>query len=525
MHIQNHITRMLCAFVCALTILFTSVGYAPLQAQASDLPFTGVAGDYLEKLIDMALSKAGVVAEEAIIDKVKDDYITFLLETGNGYLNYLKDNGIDEVNVETWTAYVNQSNLAQWQKEFTLAYPEIAVYYYERYQDNIDGLIISNEEALYALGIPDATYGKQYTLPSVAVNFMRNLFKNRETEYAPYVMIPTYKPEDVPASYFPDSNVRNNFITACSTMTGSDAMHIRYYGRNYSNTGRTFTHWHPDYIPDLFGYVKQTPSTSFSYTYCLTPYDSAYAVSKQHYRSDYTYTNHTTIDEYLKDSYSQWENRLFTPNQFYTSDYEILLCIVTNDGRSVRMFNSLADLKNYDAGQAPYYTTTTYNNWDSSTDNSITYTGDYLIDNSSERSYTTINTSEDYSQTNIDNSVTNITNNYIYTSPNAPSDDEGNGDDGGSNGGLTLGDALNTWVTAIKEFITFALNLLGEAVALLSGFLNDALSLLTGLTDSFSGFTGLLASMFSFLPQEVVDALSAGIILIIVLGVIKGLKG
>lgn len=509
------IAMVLCAVMLAVPVADSYT----LTAQASDLPFAGVAGDYLEKLIDMALSKAGVVAEEAIIDKVKDDYITFLLNTGDGYLNYLKDNGIDDVNVDTWKSYVNQSDLAQWQKDFALSCPEVAVYYYERYQDNIDGLIISEEEALNALGIPDATYGKQYTLPSVAVNFMRNLFKSREAEYAPYYMISTFSPDTIPSNIFKSSSDYSNFKKVLGE--SGDAIFILMYNKNSDGSLAygTIYRYNNTHISLVGKYVNNNVYITDS----LTVYNSSWTAGNQMYEGDFTFTTLESFKSNLSNgNFSNYP--LYQPNYITTSGWN-QYNICTSDGRNVPLFSSLDALKAYDTGQAPYYTTKTYNNWDSSTDNSITYTGDYLIDNSSERSYTTINSSEDYSQSNIDNSVTNITNNYIYTNPNPPGEDEGSGDDGGSDSGLTLGDALNTWVTAIKEFITFALNLLGEAVALISGFLNDALTILTGLTDSFSGFTGLLAGMFSFLPQEVIDALSAGIILIIVLGVIKGLKG
>ena len=117
--------------------------------------------------------------------------------------------------------------------------------------------------------------------------------------------------------------------------------------------------------------------------------------------------------------------------------------------------------------------------------------------------------------------MTNITNNYTYIN----SDNGGSEDDGGdSDTGATLGDALLAWVEGLKELLAFVLNLLGEAVNLIASFLNDALELLTGLTDSFGGFTDLLGELFSFIPQELLDAMSAGIILILVLGVIKALK-
>lgn len=523
MHIHSRITKIICTLLCALTIV-SCIGNVTLIAQASDIPFAGQSATYLEKLIDMALSKAGVIAEEAVIDKVKNEYINFLMEAGDGYLTYLKDNGIEDVSIESWKAYINQSSYPEWRKNFMLTYPEIAVNYYGQFQENIDNIIISEEEALYALGITDAKYGKQYTLPSVAVNFFRNLFENRKAEIAPYIMIPTYSPDTIPASAFTSGTYYNNFRSVLGGAGDNLILLYNIYDSSQgaiSAYGRTTMFRFSDTTNSLFGNIGTGDALYTNVSF----YNSSWTESLVYYDGVCDVADYATFRE-------KATNGSFGTFTIYNSTYSStsgLECryICTSDGRNIPFFKDLASLKAYDAGQSPYYTTRTYNNWDSSTDNSITYTGDYLIDNSTERTYTTINSSEDYSQTNIDNSVTNITNNYIYTNPDAPSDDneEDNNETGESDDNLSLGDALAIWVTALKEFIIFALNLLGEAVNLISGFLNDALSLLSGLTDSFSGFTALLGDMFGFIPQEVVDALSAGIILIIVLGVIKGLKG
>ncbi len=67
--------------------------------------------------------------------------------------------------------------------------------------------------------------------------------------------------------------------------------------------------------------------------------------------------------------------------------------------------------------------------------------------------------------------------------------------------------------------------LIGGAVSLLAGVLGSIVDLLTTLVQFFSGFTAFLSAAFPFLPTELMSALTAGIIIMVVLAIIKFIGG
>lgn len=101
------------------------------------------------------------------------------------------------------------------------------------------------------------------------------------------------------------------------------------------------------------------------------------------------------------------------------------------------------------------------------------------------------------------------------------SDDSGSGGSGsGGSGGS--GDSGGGDVSGIVDLIT---SLLGSAGAILTGVITGVLSVCNSLLEVASGFSDFLSASFSFIPAEITSTLGAGVVLMVILSVIKFIRG
>lgn len=106
-------------------------------------------------------------------------------------------------------------------------------------------------------------------------------------------------------------------------------------------------------------------------------------------------------------------------------------------------------------------------------------------------------------------------------SPGPGGDSGGDGDGGDEDEGGVL-DLLEKLFGGLIDAITA---LIGGAVSLLTGVLGGLVDLLTTLLSFVTGFTDFLTASFAFLPADMLAALSAGIILMVVIAVVKFIGG
>lgn len=190
--------------------------------------------------------------------------------------------------------------------------------------------------------------------------------------------------------------------------------------------------------------------------------------------------------------------------------------------QNLRLYDSLAELKNYSAGNRPYYITDAFKNYDSTIDNSTTIT-----------------------QTEIDNSVTYgdvynyITNNY--DNPDGLSEDElrailaeylsqinnnnsgsgsgGSGDSGGSGGGLSgFLDGLGSVGNAILAILGKLMEILGSAIELVTGAITDLITIIP------NSIGELLGALFPVFPEEWIKAITLSLVLGVVVGIVRMFK-
>lgn len=159
------------------------------------------------------------------------------------------------------------------------------------------------------------------------------------------------------------------------------------------------------------------------------------------------------------------------------------------------------------------FTSTTYNNYDTNTDNSIS-TNTSVVNNSTETNNTIYNdASESFSEYyssqdnyNIDNSVvientTEIIYNYY-------------GNDNGGGGGSDDNDDDPIWDALLKAIVDFFKKIGQLIAALLTGLLeliNTVLDAFANINNSFEGIKNFLSSIFSWFPSEIVTLMVLGL--------------
>lgn len=180
-------------------------------------------------------------------------------------------------------------------------------------------------------------------------------------------------------------------------------------------------------------------------------------------------------------------------------------------------FRTLDDFKNWTGGIMPYYTSDKYdpdyiptsNITYNTTDNSLTY-GDIV----------------DYVTTN---NITNHNEVYNYINNYTPTGGGGSGDSGGGNGGINL-----DWLGSLGTLLGSILNGLGQLINnLLTSIIDTVTSIVDNLNTLISGigniipesFTLLINAVFGWLPDELRALIIGSVTLMILVGIIKLIRG
>ena len=498
-----------------------------MTVYANDLT-DGVYETNLLKIIDMALATGGgILGNEDCLEYLESEYTELLYTFGDGYLHYCVDNSL-EVNKDSLLAYFDATETDYGAFEALLrtdAVMDTFLAFYAPCKDSIESLVVTEKDKFDVLGLVKDVGSGLYTIGDSVVEFFVNLFNENKAELTGYVYVKTYSPSEISVTWFETLYEYNNtkaYVESSENVTLLRVYMSSSYAYNTVMSGE-FT------LNNLL--ADNDKSRLFVDNGSkLVPYDSnslaidkegCYILSTDYAKEMSLESLQTAISE--NSSGSLLDGVAMAGCELVSAKTNTWWIPMTKDGRNIKVYTSEDAMKLDITGTNPYsyYTTTEYNDFSTDTDNSITYSGDYIGNYSEEYSYNTVNNSNDYSQTNIDNSVTNITNNYTYVTEGG-SDGDGSG---GSDSDVGLGDALLALVNGVKDFLAFILNLLGELISVLSNFLNSALEMLKGLTGLFGGFTELLGSIFTFVPQELIDVLTTGITLIVILGVIRSLKG
>lgn len=524
---KRAVTLALCAVVLSLSI---STAYSvPVQAADTEVSIS------LEKLLDMCLTKTGVSANNNLLQKVQASILNTLNGTVSSYSEYCKANGLEKNDV-SWSEYLNSEAYAMCGYQFP-SFLLDCIYFFDWLFADSDGGSLQQQimESDYVQFLCDsavAVQGEKYVVSDEAVEYIRKEFDTVADEEVGYFYIDSYSPDDLYPLWF-ETTAQYEHVKKCLE-SGSGLYSLLFRGLNKATADSSNSYICDGIRVEIYkeGFFVGTLTDGYAQFYCLDETNDNYCTYR-YYDSEYSYSGFMAVDSLENlDSYNSehdfyqgegFDNRLYFDvhngtSSLPTKDYHFF----TNDGRQIKIWKSLNHYRLEASGYQPYYVITTYD-YSTTNDNSMTFDGNYYRNNGDVYSYDTvketIDNSVDNSYTEIDNSITNIVNNYYGSSGS----DDNSGDSSG-NGDSSSGAGVTDFLTGLTDLFDFILGLLGNIISLLSTFLNSALSLLSGLGTLFGGFSDLLGEMFTFLPEEFIDALTAGLTLLIGLAIYKAAK-
>lgn len=122
-----------------------------------------------------------------------------------------------------------------------------------------------------------------------------------------------------------------------------------------------------------------------------------------------------------------------------------------------------------------------------------------------------------------------------YTFEDVPDDSSGDdsGDDSGSNSGGTVSgngtddfwDGAGDFLDGIGKIFDTLLSIIGKIMGVVADFSQSVLDLFSGFTTFTDGFSSFLKNAFGFIPSEVLNALTLGVSLAVILAIVRFLRG
>ena len=197
---------------------------------------------------------------------------------------------------------------------------------------------------------------------------------------------------------------------------------------------------------------------------------------------------------------------------------------VTKDGRTVLIYKSLSiynSLHDWSNG-CPYsvLTSDSFNSYSSVDDHSFTVLGSVVNDSSVENDYSSI-VSNVISGNDYSSSVVNtVINNYYSTNP-VPGEDPSLPDDPNDSGDFSISGFIN----GLRSFLGGILDLVGGLLGIIGDLLSGFMAILNNLTSFSDDFGIFLKTGLTFLPEDAIAVIVAGISAVIVISVIRFLRG
>lgn len=498
---MRKLVRFLNTILICVSIL--SCYYMPLQA-ASYNP--------LKKIVDMALNQTGVVLNDVYLDRVAYSLQEKLNTISDSYYAYCSNNNL-ALSLDSWNQYLQSAEYSA--VGFTLPDWVLRSNYWLNLIMQHISVLSYHDVANIILDTQEIQNDSVYNIPSDAVVSIRKEFDEliQDVDIG-YYYINTKPATSIDANWFKNKEIYDScvrYIQSCSDFS--------FF--LMSSSGSEMTLYEPCSANIIHDGIRGNE---------VLLYDDNWEQLSLHYR------RRMISGSYYFDFDFQQANLFYETNTTTVRATSIagfngaggtnMLFPFTSDGRRVIVYKTLADFKSYSGYNKPYYTTNSVYN--ETNDNSVEFTGDYFLEYGDTTSYSQVQeylinnniTNDNSVVNNTTEQITNIVNNYYYDGTSS-----GSGDGGGSGSGSGSGDGVESFFNGLLSLLDFILELLGKVVEAVSKLLSGVLSLLTTLTESFSGFTGLLGGMFSFLPQELMDILSLGITAIVTIGIIKAIKG
>lgn len=554
MHFQNKrrgIAFALCALMLSLSI--TSAHTIPVHAST-------ITHASMYKLVDMALAKTGIVANNSIIQTVSDNILDTFGGVVNDYVEYLETTYGDTtlINLETFDAFVNSIGTTG---EFIYDMVRTAI------SLSLDIASITLEELadlLIDVSGEGIIGGAAYVISDDAVEYIRKQFDTYAESEADFYYLKTFGPNDVSPLWFSTKTYYDNF---CSFLAQSEYMYEYGVRTSYSGQKVTLGSDSTDKIgatfdlyrfEENFGLVSQYDisdnSRNFYYQMKCYACDDWQAPTVSCLNTSWASYTLLTDDDYellLENGVSDGSLSIMTKSNLTSkigislgTAYQCPLGLFTNDGRYVKVFKDISAFKLYSVGQQSYYINQT-NDYSTTNDNSVKFDGTYYEDNATTYSYdivqNEIDNSTEINEETVNNIVNNTTstiiNNY-YGSTGGEGGESGEGDDSTTDyddeyvkaeisglGGALIGIALEHYDTlgnvaeAIRDGMTEVTDPINDTLVVVDDTMNNLRDTTENLSGDLTEVSGFMQSLYSFIPEKVMNLLITGSIASIGVGI------
>ena len=388
----------------------------------------------LPRCIDIILTKQGIVANQTSLSSIGDVLVDTLDTSFTGYVTYCKENGLD---THDWESY------RLW-KENTGVINALLDAIVKNRQKNNDDSPLTDTDVVDVLVEPND--GDNIVVPKSIQQPIVDAYKAWWEDCGGYylVRIPSYKEL---TSYCYNSVTYDNLAYLCEQYDFVLVVRLASHSYHYNLEFRALNFGLKDCVlynskesayykticgNFVFDWVMQEPTYKFHIK------DSNGNLYADLYQVDLKECEFYLSNESLGTYFSVSESSVAGTANIYNG-------FVSKESTFLKVWKSLDAFKSYSVGAQNVYYSPTYS---TTVSNDITMTNDYITTYANQYSYSSVQqeidnsseVTEEIVDSIVGSTITNITNNYYYTSPGGELDDTVSGsdsdDDGGGSSGL-----------------------------------------------------------------------------------------
>lgn len=351
-----------------------------------------------------------------------------------------------------------------------------------------------------------------------------------------YYLLPTYTLSDLPASEFKSASLYKwalEFLEQHLTESGDVFFSQTYPTTQSDSSGSTINVWSGLLCDesDGFSYVFYDNKNSVKYydTDVQSPidtdgyrgmgfliYDSDWQKVNR-YTTTYTFTleNKTLINTAYWENLQAWNFN----NEIYGVSGSGCKAPFTMDGHSLRLFKSEEAMKNFSVGNLPYYTSSAFGSYNTAGDNSCVLTESQLANSSLYGDVQNYIVENGVSNSISEEALIQIVDMLLNAQVNGGS---GSSDSGSSSSGTGLSgflDGLSGLGDGILSIFGKLLEYIGKALELITTTIDDILTVIP------TNITNILTALFPFIPEEWITAITLSLVLAVVYGIVKLIRG
>lgn len=540
MHFQK--THTFTITLTLVLVLFLSGLLNPIPTKAAS------PSDDVYRIMDSLLNSTGLSANYSYVNRMTSTLANIVRGTGQSYKNYCKENQLEE-NQESWQSYMNSEayldNSVPFADTFATAFgvtlfgANLIEWFIDMNEEDIANLSDEDAARLVLTDGEPVVKGGSYTISDETVEATRAVFDEMVTATLPYFYIKSVTWKDFSPTMFSTKEKYDQFVSFANTCEQPVFIQVQASGLTYDTLTNLYLLMYqyntslPLVIPDFRGFNNYCYMYSFNDNW---QFEKWQVMNEKIYLNTDMFNSYSEYLEYFNThETSTWSNNCHFWR--YSGNIGMGWQWLTNDGRKIKIYTDVDYLKKMTVGYQDVYFDVTYD-YSTSNDNSVKFSGSYMVDDSYSYSHDQIVNNIDNSSETVDESVVNnivgdtinnITNNYYTESSGTGSAGSGGSDNSGTSSGSTddgktIWDGLTTLVDGIGDLLNFFVTLIGEVLSLLGNLLTQILQLIGSFAGISGEFVYFMDEFFVFVPDEVWGVIELGITAMIGIAVWKAFK-